>query len=84
MVMKEAVKRVNLDPAEIGELYYGITVLLEPATNLDIPARMATLKAGFPASTLSLTIDRACSSSIMPLNWHAGQLNADRLKYQWP
>lgn len=64
MVMKEAVKRVNLDPAEIGELYYGITVLLEPGTNLDIPARMATLKAGFPASTLSLTIDRACCSSI--------------------
>ena len=64
MVMKEVIERVNIKPEEIGELYYGITVLLEPGMHLDIPARIATLKAGFPPSTLSLTIDRACCSSL--------------------
>jgi len=30
----------------------------------DVPARQATLKAGMPAEAVSITVDRACCSSL--------------------
>lgn len=64
MVMKEVVKRVGINPGEIDEINYGICVLAEVALELDVPARQATLLAGFPAENISLTVDRACCSSL--------------------
>lgn len=64
MVMQEVVKRVGINPVEIDEINYGSCVLAEVALELDVPARQATLLAGFPAENISLTLDRACCSSL--------------------
>ncbi|MDD5171398.1 MAG: thiolase family protein [Syntrophales bacterium] len=64
MVMQEVVRRVALDPAEIDDISYGSCVLAEVALETDVPARQATLLAGFPAENISLTLDRACCSSL--------------------
>ncbi len=64
MVMKEVVHRVGLNPADIDEITYGSCVPAEIALESNIPARQATLLAGFPAENISLTIDRACCTSL--------------------
>ena len=63
-VLKEVVDRINLDPKEVDEVYYGTCIPAEYALQLNVPARIVTLAAGFPEDNISLTIDRACCSSL--------------------
>ena len=56
MVMKEVVSRVGINPGEIDEINYGSCVLAELALETDVPARQATLLAGFPAENISLPL----------------------------
>jgi acetyl-CoA C-acetyltransferase len=67
MVVKEVLSRIELDPAEVNELYYGTCIPAEYAPYLNVPARQITLLAGLPADNLSVTIDRACCSSMTAL-----------------
>ena len=67
MVVKEVLRRIGLDPEEVDELYYGTCIPAEYAPYLNVPARQITLLAGFPADNISLTIDRACCSSMTAL-----------------
>jgi acetyl-CoA C-acetyltransferase len=67
MVLKEVLNRVSLDPKEVSEVYYGTCIPAEYASFLNVPARQITLLAGFPAENISLTIDRACCSSMTAL-----------------
>ena len=67
MVFKEVLKRINLDPKEVDEVYYGTCIPAEYAIYTNVPARQITLLAGFPESSISLTIDRACASSMAAL-----------------
>lgn len=62
--VKEAVSRINLDPGQVDELYYGTCIPAEYAIYTNVPARQITLLAGFPEKNVSLTIDRACCSSM--------------------
>jgi len=62
--LNESVRRINLDPALVDEVYYGTCIPAEYAIYTNVPARQVTLLAGFPESTISLTIDRACCSSM--------------------
>ncbi len=64
MVIREVLRRVNIKGEEVEETYYGTAVTAEVALETDVPARQATLKAGMPPSSVSLTIDRACCSSL--------------------
>lgn len=64
MTVKEVLARINLDPQDVDELYYGTCIPAEYAPYLNIPARQITLLAGLPADNLSMTIDRACCSSM--------------------
>ncbi|MDQ5987560.1 MAG: Acetyl-CoA acetyltransferase [Syntrophus sp. SKADARSKE-3] len=64
MVMQEVVRRAGIDPGEVDDISYGSCVLAEVALETDVPARQATLLAGFPADNISLTLDRACCSSL--------------------
>lgn len=66
-VLKEALGRIGLDPAEVDELYYGTCIPAEYAPFLNVPARQATLLADFPAESISMTVDRACCSSLTAL-----------------
>jgi len=67
MVMKEVIQRVGVKPEEVNEINYGCCVMAEMALETDIPARQASLLAGFPPEILSVTMDRACCSSMTAL-----------------
>ena len=67
MVVQEALNRIQLDPKEVDELYYGTCIPAEYAPYLNVPARQITLLAGFPADSISMTLDRACCSSMTAL-----------------
>lgn len=67
-VIKAVVERAGVEPSLIEELYYGTCMLAENALNQNVLARQALLKAGLPAKTLSLSIDRACCSSMTALH----------------
>jgi len=67
LVMKEVICRAGVKPEEVEEVNYGACVLAEMALELDVPARQATLLAGFPPENISLTLDKACCSSLTAL-----------------
>ena len=67
MVMKEVIKRVGVKPEDVDEINYGSCIPAEVALETDVPARQATLLAGFPAGNISLSLDRACCSSLTTL-----------------
>jgi acetyl-CoA C-acetyltransferase len=64
LALKEVVHRINLDPLKVDEVYYGTCIPAEYAIYTNVPARQITLLAGFPDNNISLTIDRACCSSM--------------------
>jgi acetyl-CoA C-acetyltransferase len=66
-ILKEVIRRVDLDPACVNEVYYGTCIPAEYAIYTNVPARQITLLAGFPETNISLTIDRACCSSMTAL-----------------
>jgi len=68
VAVREALARIDLDPASVDELYYGTCVPAEYAPYLNVPARQITLLAGFPPENISLTLDRACCSSMTALH----------------
>jgi len=67
LALKEVVNRIGLDPAQVDETYYGTCIPAEYAIYTNVPARQITLLAGFPENNISLTIDRACCSSMTAL-----------------
>lgn len=67
MVMKEVIQRVGVKPSEVDDIYYGSCIPAEVALETDVPARQATLLAGFPAESISVSLDRACCSSLTAL-----------------
>jgi len=64
MVIKEVIQRVKIKPEEVDDISYGSCIPAEVALELDVPARQATLLAGFPPENISLSLDRACCSSL--------------------
>ncbi len=64
IVIKEVLKRVNLSGEMVDEIFYGMCIQSEAALESNVNARQALLRAGLPAETISLTIDRACCSSL--------------------
>lgn len=69
LVMKEVIRRAGVKPAEVDEINYGSVILAELALETDVPARQASLLAGFPAENISLTMDKACCSSMTALRF---------------
>jgi acetyl-CoA C-acetyltransferase len=80
MVMKEVIKRVGVKPEEVEEINYGSCVPAEYALEFDVPARQATLLAGFPPENISLTLDRACCSSLTALRLCIRAMKAGELE----
>lgn len=67
-VIKTVIERAGVEPSLVEELYYGTCMLAENALNQNVLARQALLKAGLPPKTISLSIDRACCSSMTALH----------------
>ncbi len=68
MAVREALSRLGRDSIPVDELYFGTCVLAENALETNVLARQAVLKSGLPPGVLSLTIDRACCSSMTALH----------------
>lgn len=64
IVIREMMKRTGLENDEIDELYYGMCIQSEAALLYNVIGRQALIHAGLSPETLSLTIDRACCSSL--------------------
>lgn len=64
LVIKECLKRSGLKGEDLDELYYGMCIQSEAALESNVNGRQALLRAGLPSSLVSLTIDRACCSSL--------------------
>ena len=62
-----ALDRSGLAPAEVDEVFGGCCAPAEAGVIAPVVARRALLKAGLPATVPSLTLDRACCSSIAAL-----------------
>ncbi len=66
LVIKEAVARAGIDPAEIEEVYLGCANQAgEDNRNV---ARMATLLAGLPHEVAAVTVNRLCASGLNAVN----------------
>lgn len=63
-VIQEVLKRANLSPDQVDEVYMGSCVPAETGVIAPVVARQALLLAGMPESTVSVTMDRACCSSM--------------------
>ncbi|TAK31680.1 MAG: acetyl-CoA C-acyltransferase [Chloroflexota bacterium] len=64
LVVKEAIKRVGLEPARIDEVIMGHVLVNGETPNV---ARMATLIANFPIETPAYSIDRQCGSGLQAI-----------------
>ncbi len=64
LVIKEALSRTGLEGNAIDELYYGMCIQSEAALLYNVIGRQALIHAGLSPDTVSLTIDRACCSSL--------------------
>jgi len=63
--MKAVYKRVNLDPGVVEEVFWGVgdtSVCKDVFT--PVAARQTLLKAGLPAETPSISLDKACVSAM--------------------
>src|SRR6187399_53872 len=60
-VIKEALARAKIDPAQVGEVIMGQVLAAGAGQN---PARQAALKAGLPKEVPALTINAVCGSGL--------------------
>ncbi|GMA16940.1 thiolase family protein [Deinococcus metallilatus] len=65
LVLNEAVKRADVDPAIVEDVYLGCAIP-EAEQGLNV-ARLAALRAGMPDSVGGVTINRFCSSGLQTI-----------------
>ena len=74
LLLKELVKRNNLDPDVVDDVIYGcVSEVGAQSTNL---ARNVVLTAGWPYTIPGVTLDRQCSSSQQAVHFAANQIAA--------
>jgi acetyl-CoA C-acetyltransferase len=74
-VVREAVARAGVDPAEIDDVVLGCA-LQQGSTGFNV-ARQAALHAGLPTSVPAQSMDRQCSSGLMAIATAAKQIIVD-------
>jgi acetyl-CoA C-acetyltransferase len=74
LVLTEAVKRVPLDPAQVGEVILGQSYQSGEYVNI---ARMSLLKAGWPDSIPGITLDRRCCTGLDVVCFAAMKIQTD-------
>ncbi len=73
IVIREAVKRANIDAAEIGEVIMGH--VLQGGVG-QAPARQAAIKAGIPGLVPAVTINKVCGSGLQAVMQAAQAIRA--------
>lgn len=74
-VIRHAVERARLDPAEVEDVVIGCG-LPEGATGHNI-GRAAALRAGLPVTTAGMTVNRYCSSGLQSISIAAQRILTD-------
>lgn len=64
-VLKNVVEKVGVSKDDVEEIVLGVAVHAELAQYSNIPVRQAALKAGYPETVWSYTVDNACCSSMV-------------------
>ena len=75
VVIKEAVQRAGVDPAQVDDVIMGAA--LQQGTTGGNIGRMAALAGGLPSSVSGMSIDRQCSSGMMAIATAAKQILHD-------
>jgi acetyl-CoA C-acetyltransferase len=75
LVLNEAAKRIDLDPAQIDEVIMGQSYQNGEYVNI---ARMGLLNAGWPESIPGLTIDRRCCTGLDTIRLASALIQADQ------
>lgn len=73
--MKAAIEQIGIAPEKIDEVWWGsgdTTNCKDPYT--PVVARQSLIKAGLPATTPSVTLDKACVSGMSAANYGAGRI----------
>ena len=73
VVVREAVQRAGIDPAQIDEVLMGQVVTAGAG---QAPARQAALYAGLPASVGAVTLNKVCGSGLEAVMLAAAQIKA--------
>ena len=73
VVIKEAVNRAGIDPAQVDEVIFGNVITAGLGQN---PARQASIKAGLPIETTAMTINIVCGSGLKAVALAANQIKA--------
>ena len=72
LLLQEAVRRAGIDPATVEDVVWGcVTPLGDQGANL---ARLAVLKAGFPAHVPAVTLNRMCGSGQQAVHFAAQEI----------
>ncbi|MFA6506127.1 MAG: thiolase family protein [Treponemataceae bacterium] len=72
LVVKEAVRRAKIDPAEIEEVIFG-NLMNHEVNNM---ARVVALEAGLPVEVPGVTLDRQCGTSLNSVAYAAMYIEA--------
>jgi len=73
--VEHAVKRAGIDPAEVEDVIMG-AALQQGSTGTNV-ARQIALRAGLPATTAGMSVDRQCASGLMAIATAAKQVTHD-------
>lgn len=75
-VIRQVTERVNFPKENVDYIFYGTTIHAEIAADVNVPVRQALLHAGFPSTVRSLTVDRACCSSMAAFSQGVREIQA--------
>lgn len=73
LVIKEALRRINLDPGEVEEVIMGNVIQAGLGQN---PARQASIKAGIPQEVPAYTVNKVCASGLKTVGLAAQMIKA--------
>ncbi|MBE0599539.1 MAG: thiolase family protein [Desulfuromonadales bacterium] len=81
LIIREVLRRTGLSGSDIDEVYYGMCIQSEAALKYNVAGRQALIHAGLSPQTLSLTVDRACCSSLVSVQLGRKSLLLDEAKF---
>lgn len=73
IVVKEIIKRNNLDPAKVDELIFGCVLQGGQGQNV---ARQIVIKSGIPMEVPAMTINKVCASGLRAVSLAAQTIKA--------
>tara|TARA_B100001094_G_scaffold223019_1_gene217113 strand:+ start:80 stop:1285 length:1206 start_codon:yes stop_codon:yes gene_type:complete len=76
-VIKESLKRANIDPQNIEDVILG-TAMQQGSSGRNV-ARQSIIRAGLPTSVPGMTVDRQCASGLMAFMIAAGRIRNEEI-----